>query len=331
MSQNLLLNYATALSQLEGLEFQRAIAQRLMVALSDFQTIPSYPQGDGGIDGHSHKGRRVYFCYGMENQQGKTAKQCATAIASKFSNDLQRVFELQSKKRCLSHKDNLALMRIFGSTPDPSQRIENVTLITNWFRSHEALGTISKNRSLYSANSQCRWIKPDPEIVLRGPSEFADQFGADESSMAWLMFSKLGPGLKQEAATIGLADGPTFDSKMLKAEQLVAEPDRASVKALSKLLRDDWQLSVVFEQRLSDRLPALFEALEDGRGQLLRRVLMNPNNSWDNIRQAQQLAEEIFGDSFEPAFGKSKVRDIAMGEVARLIGSCPLDWTAPQL
>ena len=55
MSGSLIDAYIKALSELEEFAFQRAIVQRLLVALNNFQSVPTYPQGDGALDGHSHK------------------------------------------------------------------------------------------------------------------------------------------------------------------------------------------------------------------------------------------------------------------------------------
>lgn len=52
--------YIKALSALEEMAFQRAIVQRLMVAINHFQTVPTAPHGDGALDGHSHKGTHGY-------------------------------------------------------------------------------------------------------------------------------------------------------------------------------------------------------------------------------------------------------------------------------
>jgi hypothetical protein len=49
VSASLLDAYIKALSELEEFAFQRAIVQRLLVALSNFQTVSTYPQGDGGL------------------------------------------------------------------------------------------------------------------------------------------------------------------------------------------------------------------------------------------------------------------------------------------
>ena len=143
-------------------------------------------------------------------------------------------------KKNFDHKDNEALDRVFGAPPVETDRISHITLIANWFESHEALGTIRKNAAKYAGASQCRWIKPDADIVLKGPKEFADQYGADESTMLWLKHGDMWEQIEAEAATTDLPDGPTFDSKMQSAEDLLPH-SRTEVRAIADLLRADWQ------------------------------------------------------------------------------------------
>lgn len=149
--------YIKALSELEEMAFQRAIVQRLLVALDNFQTVPTAPQGDGALDGHSHKGIRGYCCYGLKYDAAKTPKQRAKQLVGKFSKDLQRLFELVPKgTKRFEHKDNEALLRIFGALPAPNDRICHVTLTANWFESHEPLGAIHQNAAKYAGASQLR-------------------------------------------------------------------------------------------------------------------------------------------------------------------------------
>jgi hypothetical protein len=178
LSGSLIDAYVRALSELEKLDFQRAIVQRLLVALNNFQSIPSYPQGDGGLDGHSHNGTKGYCCYSLKYDTAKTPYQRAKQLAVKFSNDLRRLFELEPQgKTKLVHKDNDALLSIFGAVAAQSDRICHITLIANWFENHAALGSI-KNAIKYASASQCRWVASNADVVIRGPKEFADQYGA---------------------------------------------------------------------------------------------------------------------------------------------------------
>ncbi len=327
MSGSLIDTYVKVLSELEEAAFQAAVVQRLLVALSNFQTVPSYPAGDGGLDGHSHKGQRAYCCYGLKYDAAKTPFQRAKQLAKKFSDDLARLFEVENEGRAkLVHKENVALASIFGSVPASTDRISHITLIANWFENHAALGSIAENKEQYANASQCRWVAPDVDVVLRGPKEFVDQYGVDEATMMWLTHKNLFNKMDSDAEVVALPQGPTFDLKMTSAEDLLPD-SRDEVKAVARDLRVDWQRAIVFEQELSDRVPDLHAALERGRRQLLMRVRVHPTNSpWEAITRAQDFAESIFSDDFSAIYGKSIVRDLSSGEVARLVGACPIDW-----
>jgi hypothetical protein len=327
VSGSLIDAYIKALSELEESAFQRAIVQRLLVALNNFQSVPTYPQGDGGIDGHSHKGNRAYCCYGLKYDAAKTSYQRSKQIVKKFSSDLRRLYELEPKgKTRLIHKDNDALLSIFGAAPPPCERICHVSLIANWFESHTPLGTIKQNAIIYAGVSQCRWITAEADIVLKGPKEFADQYGADESTMMWLKHQELLATLDAEAPLIDVPDGPTFDTKMQAAEALLPDA-KDDVKQVAENLRADWQRAIAFERHLSDRLPQLHAALERGRRRLLTRVLTHAASTpWEAINRAQEFGESVFKDDFQQPYGMSMVRDLASGEVARLVGGCPINW-----
>jgi hypothetical protein len=329
MSTTLIDSYIKALSELEEKAFQRAIVQRLLVALNNFQSVPASPQGDGALDGYSHNGANGYCCYGLTYDAAKTPKQRSKQLVNKFSSDLQRIFELIPKGKNFQHKDNEALMRVFGALPAAPDRIGHLTLITNWFESHEPLGAIRQNAIKLAGASLCRWIRPDAIIVLKGPKEFADQYGVDETTMLWLKHQDLWEHLDQKAAVVDVPEGPSFDSKMQTAERILPD-DQEEVRELASLLRSDWQRAIAFEGYLSDRLPSLHSALERGRRRLLARVLMESHvHPWDSIRGSRDLAEEVFSDDFLESYGSGMVKDLALGEVARLVGACRINWNKP--
>jgi hypothetical protein len=319
--------YIKTLSELEENAFQRAIVQRLLVALINFQSVPSYPQGDGGLDGHSHNGSRAYCCYGLKYDAAKTPYQRTKQLVKKFSSDLRRLYELETKgKSAFIHKNNDALLQIFGSLPHAKNRICHVSLIANWFESNQALGAIKQNASKYAGASKCQWIKPDADVVLRGPKEFADQYGVDESTMMWLKHRELLIKLDEQSPLVDVPQGRTFDTKMVAAESLLPGHE-GDVKQLAEILRSDWQRAIVFESHLHDRLPQLRAALERGRRRLLTKVLTHKTNiPWEAISRAQEFGEEIFSDDFMVSFGMAIVRDLASGEVARLVGACHINW-----
>ena len=89
--------YSRALAALEGAEFQAEVTARLATVIIGFQTIPSKPHGDAGLDGLSHNGTRGYCCYGLEHNGFKNNRSREQAVIKKFAGDLRRLFELETK------------------------------------------------------------------------------------------------------------------------------------------------------------------------------------------------------------------------------------------
>jgi hypothetical protein len=144
--------------------------------------------------------------------------------------------------------------------------------------------------------------------------------------MMWLNHKDLYKKLDSEAALVEVPHGPSFDSKMLAAEELLPD-SREDVRQVADNLRSDWQRAIVFEQELSDRIPDLHAALERGRKRLLTKVLTHKASMpWEAISRAQEFGESIFCDDFLSVYGNGMVRDLASGEVARLVGACPINW-----
>lgn len=327
MTENQVDAYVKALSVLEGSAFQAAIVRRLLVALNHFEAVPDKPQGDGAADGLSHKKTRAYCCYGLSYDAAKTPAQRSKEIVRKFSLDLLRLFELERDgKTKLVHRENSKLLDIYGAVPSTAERISHISLIANWFESNTILGPLHQNVKKFKAASQCRWVSEDADVVLRGPKEFVAQYGVDEATMLWMRHGDLFDQIEQEAPTVTVTHGPSFDSKMEAAEAFVPGFED-EVRELASSLRADWQRAIAFERKIADRLPTLHRALERGRRQLKARVLTStPGNPWQTITDSQRTGEEILTADFAGQYGPGFVRDLASGEVARFVGVCTINW-----
>src|ERR1700685_3669119 len=109
MGHPLIIEYSQSLAILSGDDFQDEVSARLQGVIIVFQSIPSQPQGDAGIDGLSHRGERAYCCYGPEQDAFKENKDRVRAIVDKFKEDLRRIFELEFVTRKLNHAPNLEI------------------------------------------------------------------------------------------------------------------------------------------------------------------------------------------------------------------------------
>jgi hypothetical protein len=280
------------------------------------------------VDGLSHKKTRAYCCYGVNYDAAKTGKQRATQIVTKFSNDLLRLFELERNKKKLVQAINTTLEQVVGAVPDNADRITHITLITNWFESNTILGPIHQHVKACVSESRCRWVSENVDVVIRGPKEFAAQYGVEESTMLYLKHGDLFERIERQAPFISVPEGPTFDSKMQAAETMLPDAT-AELREVAADLRRDWQRAIAFERDISDRVPGQRKALERARRQLRTRVLIEqPEDPWGAIGRGQQIGEQIFAESFSE-YGGGFVRDLASGEVARLVGICPINWKAP--
>jgi hypothetical protein len=97
---------------------------------------------------------------------------------------------------------------------------------------------------------------------------------------------------------------------------------------MAEVFREDWRTALACEKELDDEASTLHHVLELGRRTLLAKIRMRmyaSNAPWDELPTAVQLAEEIFGPSLGAWWGDLKSA-ACRGEVARLIGDCPIGW-----
>ena len=160
--------YAERLAELSGIEFQDEVCARLYHSILGFQTVPSKPQGDAGLDGFSHGGKHGYCCYGLENNPLATNKQRENAIVKKFKSDLRRLFELEPKNKKLVHTESPEMSKILPK----GTKLEYIELIANWFDSHRVLVQLSGRfqvvsceqilKSAFHFGCRGQWNKPRP-------------------------------------------------------------------------------------------------------------------------------------------------------------------------
>jgi hypothetical protein len=321
---NSVIAYAQAFGALTESQFEVEACVRLEHTVVGFQRVPAKPQGDGGLDGFSHHGERGYCCYGPIPNSFKNAKAYEKAIIAKFSSDLQRLCELKMKQKALGHSENTALKSILPK----GARLKEILLICNWFESHKVIGPLHTALAEYLKLSSCAYVCADATVQIMGPTEFAQRFFADELALIALqnraMFQKV-----KEAASV-LADTPPegFDVKMDTLKVIRPGKD-AVIDGLAESFRHDWRMNLAFEQELDGTLPDLHRALQEGRRRILARVnqrMLASTTPWNELTEMVQEAREILRVEFG-AYA-TMVDDVSNGEIARLIGICPIDWEA---
>jgi hypothetical protein len=127
MSHPLITEYSQSLAVLSGEDFQDEVTARLQGVITDFQSVPSNPQGDAGIDGLSHHAERAYCCYGPEQDAFKKSKDRERAVVEKFKEDLRRIVELKFVEKQLKERPNVEMKTILPA----GRKIKHIELIVN--------------------------------------------------------------------------------------------------------------------------------------------------------------------------------------------------------
>ena len=323
MSSPLVDEYARVLEGLEGSDFQDEVSARMATVIIGFQTIPAKPHGDAGLDGLSHNGRHAYCCYGMEHNGFRDNKSREQAIVRKFSADLLRLFELEVKDETLAHKDTYELPTILAK----DKQVLHITLVSNWFESHRVIGRLLTKLNEYKEASRCRYVSPNVTLTIVGPHQLANQHAVDQVTIARATARGFVDRVREHARDFDIADTMNFDRKMDVLRQLVPSQKEA-VEAVAQGLRDNWKTSLAFERELVETLPDLHSALEAARNQIRTRVselMVSGQQPWRELPKAEKLSYEILELDFGSMYG-SILPALSSGEIARLIGECPIGW-----
>lgn len=323
MGQPQITEYQQSLESLTGNEFQDEVSACLQGVIIDFQTVPSNPQGDAGLDGFSHHGERAYCCYGPEPNAFKKNKEREDAIVEKFKEDLRRLFEVKNEGKKLIVSENKEIDSILPK----GRKIKHVELIVNWFDSHRILSRILTAAAHYAEASQCRYIEKDATVTISGPKQLANRYFVDEVMIARARQRAFIQKIEKIAEAVVLGSTEKFDKKMADLRQIV-KGQKEAIDSLQGQLQADWRMALAFDQELSDTLPHLHRSFEGDRRRILTRVselMVSSSKPWTELPNATNIAFEILNQDFGNLYGML-IRDISSGEIARLVGECPVGW-----
>jgi hypothetical protein len=317
--------YARTLSQLTGDGFQDEVCTRLHSAILSFQTIPRKPHGDAGLDGLSHDGEHAYCCYGPEHDAFKKPKDRERAIVDKFKGDLRRLFELDFENRKpirIENKEIPTILREGG-------KLKHIKLIVNWFESHRVVGPISTAVAQYKQLSACKYVDPGASVIIMGPKELANAYPVDASTILGsrqrIFFKEV-----QSASELVQIENPTdFDAKMTVLCE-ICPSQICTIEGLKEQFLADWRMALAFERKLDETMPALHQALDSNRRRILQRVaqlMLGSDRPWMELERAGEVASSVLAHDFK-TYGETLLGAISSGEVARLIGECPITWEA---
>ncbi len=325
-SQSLIEEYAQSLAALSGNDFQAEVCARLQTFIIGFQNVPAKPQGDAGLDAFSDRGERAYCCYGPERDEFKTNKQRENAIINKFKGDLRRLYEVDFEKEVLQVSESPEMATILPK----DRKIKQIELLVNWFESHRILNPILSAAEEYQKVSKCRYVEPSATVIVVGPKDLANRYAVDEVTIVRARQRIFILKVQTKAATVTLGSTEKFDLKMMTLKEI--NPGRTEqIDKLWLELQTSWRMALAFEQELDETLPNLHRDLETNRARILKRVLMLMVGSatpWAELGQATEIASEILQKDFEKLYGML-VEDLSAGEIARLIGECPVGWEKP--
>jgi hypothetical protein len=326
MNMSLVQEYARTLSELAGDDFQVEVCARLQGVILSFQSIPSNPHGDAGLDGISHDGEHGYCCYGPEHDAFKKPKDRERAIVEKFKSDLRRLFELDFKSKKLGRIENKEMATIL-----PTGRVlKHIKLIVNWFESHRILNPISTAVGQYRSLSACKYVDPGASVIVMGPKELAGCHAVDEATILRSRQSIFFKNVQTAAQTMTIENPTDFDAKM--DILLKIRPGQSdAIEKMKKQFLADWRMALAFERQIDGTLPTLHHALEQHRRRILQRVaqlMVQSDRRWAELGRAEEIATEVLKPDFH-TFGSSLLGAISSGEVARLIGECPITWELP--
>jgi hypothetical protein len=325
---SLKVEYERALSVLTGDAFQEEVSVRLATAILSFQDVPRKPHGDGGLDGLSHDSERAYCCYGPEFSGFKTAKELTANIVDKFKEDLCKLFELAMANRKIVQGENKEITTIL---PDGTT-IKHITLIVNWFDSHRILGPINTAVGKYRAASVCKYVDKGASVVVWGPKQLATLFPVDETTILRSQYAKTLKEMQTAAQLTPINDPSKFDAKMSALIKLCAPFQADAIAGLKETFLADWRMALAFDQKLDATLPGLHKSLEDHRLRILQEVvqlMIASDKPWTELGRAGNIARTTLAPDFEKTFGATLLGAISNGEVARLIGECPIGWEVP--
>lgn len=319
-------HYEKLLGSLEKDNFEAEVCARLAAIFADFQRVPRKPKGDGGLDGISHGQTRGYCCYGPEQEPFKmNTKGLKADILKKFRGDLLKLFELEHDGRTnFAAKPSPEMKTVIGS----GKKLTNIYLVVSVFETHQLIGAVNDSFDEFRRHSSCTYIDSVARPTIWGPRDLASMGAVDEHLLFRLeqraLVAKVNHAVASGAKPTILGD---FDGKFDYLKNLSAAR-AASVDRLREHFRSMWGAAIALDQELLATSLTLHEALQDARTHSTVSADIASMSATDPMlllmNMQTKVAEHLkvaFGERLGPLSPR-----IADGEVARLVGECPIEW-----
>jgi hypothetical protein len=324
--------FARMLGLFEGRDFEDEVCAFLRRCVQDFQNVPAKPKGDAGLDGLSHGQTVAYCCYGPEQEPSKAkAKGLRTDIIRKFRSDLRTLCELATKGKGKSTKllhsptDEMKTILAAG------KKLTLVRLVVSVFDTHQLLGPLNTSFDEYRAASQCRYVEQTASLTIWGPQELATVGAIDD--LALLRLEQRAILCRVSAAMSGptpptVPPATDFDAKFDWLESQAKSP-KGAISRTRDHFRKRWSEAIAVENELANNAMVLHEQLSRAR----QEAAVDADLASGSTSSAMDLLERMrlkFGERLDEQLGAKFPADIRNrlvdGELARLIGECPIDW-----
>lgn len=325
--------FAQKLGILEGQEFQDEVCRFLRRCVNDFQDVTPKPQGDGGLDGHSHFQTVAYLCYGPEQEPSKVkARGLGKDIIEKFRDDLRRIFELKpkgiGKKATLVHAPNDELKTIIAT----GRKISLVRLIVSVLDTHRVQGPLYAAFDACRQASQCAYVEKSASMTVWGPKELATTGAVDDATILRLeqrdLLKRVNVVLTNPPLNSVPASTSDFDAKFDWVEAN-GKPRPGAVSKLRTHFMQRWLEVLAIENDFANNAGALHQALAGAREEAAIDAEL-ASSSQTSAPLLLELMRKKLVERLEQHLGAKLppdlLRRLADGEVARLIGECPIDW-----
>jgi hypothetical protein len=329
-----IVEYAKKLGAMTGDAFEVEVIVALHQSFTGgCQRIPDKPNGDGGLDGLSHNGRRAYCCYGLEMLPGPGTlpARLRQKIVKKFKSDLMRLHELDFKNKKLVHKTNTVLPGILGDPP--LQLIESVTLVANIFEDNQLIGDLRSAHAQYLKVSKKRFLHPKCELIMWGPEDVANNTSVTEQFLLRVehpaLFAAIEAASKQVPTHV-LPDQQDFNQKFDDLAQRVPPHRKPSVESLRDVFRQGWSRSILVNDHLASTLPDLHEEFERVRRRAATDANLQSNrlgaDPFALVETAREGLRTQMGELVNGGLPSATRDELVDAETGRLLGECPLDW-----
>lgn len=324
--------YQRMLGSFEGDEFEAEACAKLQMSIPDFQTVPSKPSGDGGLDGLSHKQTRAYCCYGPVQSSFKSnTKGLKDNIVEKFRSDLRTLFELElNGSNALAHKDTVPLKTIIAD----GNKIKHIYLLVSVFNTHQIIGPLNSSLKKYIKASNLTYIDANVTLAIWGPDQITCLSPTDEATLFRIENKAFSNMLKAHGSShISPTDKGEFQDKFDYIRTMLTKKGASAqriqtINEMQASFEKAWSACLAFELNLSQNSISLHEALETARGTGTTSALLKSGpdvNPQDLIQEMMIEMRTLIKESFNIG-DMPEIRKVAQGEVARLIGECPVDW-----